>query len=890
MQVLEAQAHTVVPPSDRSGLHPLLIPLAEGATGPAPASSSDRQQQQPHAVQQAPQGDGRAVVCLLRAVGDGAGAMPLPVVRMARGGTSMALLARSIDEYLARVLAEEDARGAGPGGPLAAATGPEGAQLYAPGTFAASGLPTLEAFLTRKVAGWPGVGIFPDVAEGLALAHLAKGDDMSGLITAEWYMRSTHLPGWGRPYEFACEVMRRVGRAEEARDVARLALRLPWATFAGGHALLASAAGMPGGTAAVRQALADAEEMSTMPSGALLQPSALRTWLGAGGDVVGRPRGARALSLCLRTTAKTTEEAALDDALWLLNAGAAGERGWDELRGELAAALAAAGRREATASKQEAQGAQQGAKGTHPEQGALSALLAADPTLMPPPAPAPLLPAKCLNCGTPRAETPTMRAGPRGPSTLCNACGLIWKKTGQLRDIRTLKNCGRGAKRRREQLARQAAQQEAAHREVAEMDAAAATAGGDGGKAAPATPPPRRAAAPDGRTAAPRGAAALGPPRKRFAAVRQPGPATEAPAARPDSPSTPDLAAASAFAAAAMAPPGPGPWGPLPGLPSLALGTYKGCCSPFVAPEKHAPALQSPQPAAAPAAAAPGSAPATPAALAAVGMDLPPGTAAVLSPGWGGLDLQSALLRQAGAVVMIRPQSQQQLQLLLAGLAPITSLGLSLQQGGAAPTPAPAPAPAPAPLSGRPLPDGWRAAPPAVPCVPDLPSHLAAPGAAPVPLFFPSPAPLPYPACADGPCAGLASSRGSPGSSEDALTLALAHAAATAAPPLPALRAQALSLAEPELICMPPLELAPLPSLDSPLSCEQLEQLCPGAAAMEVGSPSPPASPRACGGGGGTARKLSRVSTGGGSTSSDDAGDAALQALLGDLTADLCFA
>lgn len=309
LRVLEAQAHTVVPPSDRSGLHPLLIPLAEGATGPAPASSSDRQQQQPHAVQQAPQGDGRAVVCLLRAVGDGAGAMPLPVVRMARGGTSMALLARSIDEYLARVLAEEDARGAGPGGPLAAATGPEGAQLYAPGTFAASGLPTLEAFLTRKV------GIFPDVAEGLALAHLAKGDDMSGLITAEWYMRSTHLPGWGRPYEFACEVMRRVGRAEEARDVARLALRLPWATFAGGHALLASAAGMPGGTAAVRQALADAEEMSTMPSG-------------------------------LRTTAKTTEEAALDDALWLLNAGAAGERGWDELRGELAAALAAAGRRE----------------------------------------------------------------------------------------------------------------------------------------------------------------------------------------------------------------------------------------------------------------------------------------------------------------------------------------------------------------------------------------------------------------------------------------------------------------------------------------------------------------------------------------------------------------
>ena len=51
------------------------------------------------------------------------------------------------------------------------------------------------------------VGIFPDVAEGLALAHLAKGDAMSALITGEWYMRSSHLPGWGRPYEFNCELL-----------------------------------------------------------------------------------------------------------------------------------------------------------------------------------------------------------------------------------------------------------------------------------------------------------------------------------------------------------------------------------------------------------------------------------------------------------------------------------------------------------------------------------------------------------------------------------------------------------------------------------------------------------------------------------------------------------
>lgn len=143
--------------------------------------------------------------------------------------------------------------------------------------------------------------MFPDVAERLALAHLAKGDQMSALITGggcwlvlfsqpstcasfcwigqpccstamqsitkpsasscaprshccprhspsvprsvllhtrllcahaaahptahpthgagEWYMRNSHFPGWGRPYEFNSQLMARVGRAEEARDV-----------------------------------------------------------------------------------------------------------------------------------------------------------------------------------------------------------------------------------------------------------------------------------------------------------------------------------------------------------------------------------------------------------------------------------------------------------------------------------------------------------------------------------------------------------------------------------------------------------------------------------------------------------------------------------------------
>lgn len=37
---------------------------------------------------------------------------------------------------------------------------------------------------------------------------------------------------------------------------------------------------------------------------------------------------------------------------------------------------------------------------------------------------------KCVNCGA--TETPLWRAGPDGPKTLCNACGVRWKKTGSV--------------------------------------------------------------------------------------------------------------------------------------------------------------------------------------------------------------------------------------------------------------------------------------------------------------------------------------------------------------------------------------------------------------------------------------------------------------------------
>ncbi|KAG8368065.1 hypothetical protein BUALT_Bualt15G0006600 [Buddleja alternifolia] len=41
----------------------------------------------------------------------------------------------------------------------------------------------------------------------------------------------------------------------------------------------------------------------------------------------------------------------------------------------------------------------------------------------------------CTNCGICSNDTPTMRRGPEGSGTLCNACGLFWMNKGYMRDV-----------------------------------------------------------------------------------------------------------------------------------------------------------------------------------------------------------------------------------------------------------------------------------------------------------------------------------------------------------------------------------------------------------------------------------------------------------------------
>lgn len=282
VRVLQAQGQSIVSPSDRWGLHPFLVPV-----------SSHRDKN-------------NTLTCLLRWP-EGHKGMELPIVSMQRGDLKMELLARSVNEYLHRALAEEEVLNSG-GGAVAAAAGSEALAVYEPGAVARSGLPSLQAYLVRRA------GMFPDVCESLALAHLAKGDPLSALITAEWYMRQGNFPEWGRPYEFAHGLLREQGRMEEGRDMARIALHMPWWTLSDGFEGMRDAAGMTGGADDVRAGLEELEEMSN--NGYLKN---------------------------FKSSPKSEKQKHMDAARHLMNRAAAGEVVWDAIRHGLAAEFKAAG-------------------------------------------------------------------------------------------------------------------------------------------------------------------------------------------------------------------------------------------------------------------------------------------------------------------------------------------------------------------------------------------------------------------------------------------------------------------------------------------------------------------------------------------------------------------
>ncbi|KAG2424014.1 hypothetical protein HXX76_014839 [Chlamydomonas incerta] len=301
MRVLEAQGSSSLSPADRRGLHPLLVPLVA---------------------------QGEDVTCLLRWPEPSQyKTMPLPVVRMTRGAVGMTLVARSVDEYLHRLLAEEDfgadaaaASTGAVGRPLLEAAGPDAEGLFKAGDVAAAGLgggkggqQGLALYLIRKA------GMFPDVCEQLALGHLARGDKTSAMVAAEWYMRNGHFVGWARPYEFASDLFMQLGRGEEGRDMARMGLRLPWWSLRAPFAAVATTASLP----------AEADRVMYLLS----------------------EEAAAAASATVNKTfqayrePKTTKQLALERATALMNRVVAGEAegGYDGIRDQLAAAYSEAG-------------------------------------------------------------------------------------------------------------------------------------------------------------------------------------------------------------------------------------------------------------------------------------------------------------------------------------------------------------------------------------------------------------------------------------------------------------------------------------------------------------------------------------------------------------------
>jgi hypothetical protein len=166
------------------------------------------------------------------------------------GRAGLRLVARSAPEYLHRALAEEDAASSvdaasssssssvasapsAPRVPGAVAAALAGAPLpfaYTRGAASASASSAgakrhsaLDVYLARAA------GKFPDVAQRLVAGHFGAGDETSALVTVDWYSGSDSFKGWASPAAYAAALLARLGRGDEARDAARVALsRGPW--------------------------------------------------------------------------------------------------------------------------------------------------------------------------------------------------------------------------------------------------------------------------------------------------------------------------------------------------------------------------------------------------------------------------------------------------------------------------------------------------------------------------------------------------------------------------------------------------------------------------------------------------------------------------------------
>ncbi|XP_020875285.1 uncharacterized protein LOC9305248 isoform X2 [Arabidopsis lyrata subsp. lyrata] len=167
LKVLQTRGETIISPGAKQGLIPLAIPLSKNSSG--------------------------SVTALLRWPTAPPG-MDMPVVEVWRSGVR--LIARNVDEYIHRILVEEDAQE-----------------------------------LTELYRASEEVGLFPDLLERKVLRHFDEGDHVSAMVTGEFYTKKDLFPGFGRPFVYYANILQKVGRNSEAKDAARVALKSPWWTL-----------------------------------------------------------------------------------------------------------------------------------------------------------------------------------------------------------------------------------------------------------------------------------------------------------------------------------------------------------------------------------------------------------------------------------------------------------------------------------------------------------------------------------------------------------------------------------------------------------------------------------------------------------------------------------
>ncbi|XP_013733127.1 protein IN CHLOROPLAST ATPASE BIOGENESIS, chloroplastic isoform X2 [Brassica napus] len=193
LKVLQTRGETIISPGAKQGLIPLAIPLSKDSSG--------------------------SVTALLRWPTAPPG-LDMPVVEVWRSGVR--LIARNVDEYIHRILVEEDAQELSE---LYIASAEAGEKLYKKGAFAESQIDNLDVYVLKKV------GLFPDVLEKKVLRHFDEGDHVSAMVTGEFYTRKDLFPGFGRPFVYYANILQKVGRDSEAKEAARVALKSPWWTL-----------------------------------------------------------------------------------------------------------------------------------------------------------------------------------------------------------------------------------------------------------------------------------------------------------------------------------------------------------------------------------------------------------------------------------------------------------------------------------------------------------------------------------------------------------------------------------------------------------------------------------------------------------------------------------